>query len=135
MEILDEEFIFSYGTLRDPEVQKKIIGRTITGKADLLKGFSKSTIQLSGKAYPIIAADQKGIIKGMILRVTSEELKKIDKYETTAYRRAKVILESGKEAWVYQKREKKKTKWEIKFPKPRLKSYIICFLSIASSCL
>jgi len=37
------------------------------------------------------------------MKITKSELKKIDKYETDVYKRIKVILKNGKEAWVYIK--------------------------------
>ena len=98
------EIIVSYGTLRDSAVQKEVIGRTVMTEQDFLKGFRKSKIELHGKTYPILINDSKGeIIEVSILVVTPDELKKIDEYETNAYRRTKIILESGKKAWVYQK--------------------------------
>ena len=98
-----KEPIFSYGTLRDPEVQKSVIGRLVEGETDVLVGFKKSKITLQGKFYPIIVEEKDGIIEGVVLLVTSEELERIDEYETSAYRREKVTLRSGKKAWVYQK--------------------------------
>ncbi len=97
------EQIFSYGTLLIPEVQQRIIGRFVSGVPDALPGFSKSTIKVDGKTYPIIS-EGEGTIEGKILSVTSEELAKIDVYES-AYKRAKVVLLSGKEAWVYQSKD------------------------------
>jgi hypothetical protein len=38
-----------------------------------------------------------------MLSVNKTELEKLDEYETSAYIREKVVLNSWKEVWVYQK--------------------------------
>jgi len=100
-----EEKVFTYGTLQKPEVQMKIIGRIINSNPDILKGFRKSTIEVNKNRYPIIIEDGNSNeeIDGKILVVNTEELIKLDKYETKAYQRKKVILKSGISAWAYQK--------------------------------
>lgn len=97
------EEIFTYGTLQDPKVQMKIIGRTIKGIPDGLAGYKKSTITIGNILYPIIIPGGNSVIQGKVIAVTQEELQKIDAYETSAYRRELVTLQSGKEAWVYKK--------------------------------
>ena len=96
-------YLFVYGTLKDPKVQKKIIGRVIDSKPDILVGYKKSTVIIDGVIYPILIRHQNGIIKGEILNLSQLELEKVDLYETDTYRRIKVILKSGVEAWVYVK--------------------------------
>ncbi|HVZ12454.1 MAG TPA: gamma-glutamylcyclotransferase family protein [Patescibacteria group bacterium] len=98
-----EELIFVYGTLRDPKIQMDIIGRLIEGTPDTLLGYEKSTIKLRNIVYPILVPGNNGVIEGEILKVSQEELNKIDEYETDAYRRVKVKLKSGTDAWVYMK--------------------------------
>jgi gamma-glutamylcyclotransferase (GGCT)/AIG2-like uncharacterized protein YtfP len=96
------ELLFVYGTLKEPEVQSRVIGRIIKGIPDTLNGYTKSTITINNNTYPIISQGE-GNVEGLILEVTTEELKKLDEYETSAYKRKKVTLKSGKEAWAYQK--------------------------------
>lgn len=97
------EKLFVYGTLKIPKVQKRVIGRIVEGISDVLEGYKKSAIEIGGKIYPNLnlAADRKGAIKGLVLTLTKEELKKTDEYETSAYKRLKVTLKSGQTAWVY----------------------------------
>ena len=95
--------LFVYGTLRENKVQKEIIGRTVKSTKDLLNGYKKSTIKIEGEYYPILIQSSNSTIEGFVLSVDAEELKKIDEYETNAYKRKRVVLGSGKKAWVYLK--------------------------------
>lgn len=94
--------LFVYGTIKDSEVQKKVIGRVAESQNDSLEGYSKSSIILKGITYSILV---KGVeeIEGVVLQVTEEELKKFDIFETKAYRRVREKLKSGIESWVYVK--------------------------------
>jgi len=94
--------LFVYGTIKDPEVQKKVIGRIAESKEDVLEGYTKSQIVLKDIAYSILEKGE-GEIGGLVLQVSEEELNKFDIFETKAYRRIKEILRSGAEAWVYVK--------------------------------
>ena len=99
------ENLFVYGLLKQPEIQKKVIGRVIEGLEDSLKGYKKSQINLDGEIFQILINSKNpcDFVFGEVLEVSEEELKKIDKYETDAYKRRKVVLSSGKESWVYVK--------------------------------
>lgn len=59
---------------------------------------------VDGETYPGIIPSNEGKIEGLVIEVTDEELKKIDEYETDAYKRVEVKLESGTSPWVYLKR-------------------------------
>ncbi len=98
-----KELLFIYGTLKNPKVQKEVVGRVNKALPDILEGYKKSQVKIHGKTYPIVVPDSASSIGGLVLSVIPEELKIIDKYETDAYRRKRVILKSGKSAWVYQR--------------------------------
>ena len=104
--------LFSYGTLRDPEVQLSVFGRALTAFDDHLPGFEQALelvsdpefVRTSGKSRHAIlrpAAHTVAPIKGMALEVTERELLLADEYEPAGYNRVKVTLASGREAWVY----------------------------------
>ncbi|MFN8372319.1 MAG: gamma-glutamylcyclotransferase family protein [Anaerolineae bacterium] len=97
------EALFVYGTLQLPEVQQVVFGRLINGTHDVLDGYGRSSITLGRETYPIIMEQAGSSVEGMVLDVTAEELARADHYETDAYRRLRVTLRSGKEAWVYGK--------------------------------
>ncbi|MEK7510013.1 MAG: gamma-glutamylcyclotransferase family protein [Patescibacteria group bacterium] len=101
-----QEYLFVYGTLRDAEVQKRVVGRLMPGEPDTLEGYGKSIITLGKRTYPIISPQDGSVIEGEVLTLTLEELEKTDEYETSAYTRQKVTLQSGKTAWVYIKNPK-----------------------------
>jgi len=109
LEVKAMEELFVYGTLREPEVQKDVIGRIIEGVPDSLEGYIKDKIQIEGETYPILVYDphSEEPIDGLVLSITSEELEKIDEYETKAYQREKVTLKSGKKVWVYKSKIQK----------------------------
>lgn len=98
-----KEFLFVYGTLKSLEIQKKIFGRVIPSELDFLGRFKKTKVMIGVEVYPCIVEDDKGSVAGQVLAVDSDELEKVDDYETSFYRRRKVRLKSGREAWVYVK--------------------------------
>jgi tRNA-Thr(GGU) m(6)t(6)A37 methyltransferase TsaA len=106
------ECLFSYGTLQLESVQLATFGRRIAGTADALSGFEQSVVELEdgtavaplGRAqFPIIrfSGRDSDIVRGVVFRVTEDELQRADEYETAAYRRIPVTLRSGARAWVY----------------------------------
>ncbi len=97
------EKLFVYGTLRDPEVQKKVIRRVVSGKTDVLEGFTKGSVLIHEKMYPQIFPQQNSSVEGFVLDITFDDLKPLDEYETDTYARKKVFLRSSIEAWAYQK--------------------------------
>lgn len=105
------ENLFSYGTLRQEEVQLATFGRRLEGRLDRLvehkltmtevrdqnfvaaNGAIQSNVQFSGSA--------SDFIEGIVFALTREELEQADKYEPLDYGRVRVQLESGLDAWVY----------------------------------
>ena len=94
--------LFVYGTLRDSKVQKEAIGREVESENDILEGYTKSKVVLKGITYPILIEGNEEI-EGVVLKVTEDEIKKLDIFETSAYRRVMKKLKSGISAWVYVK--------------------------------
>ncbi|MBO6531787.1 MAG: gamma-glutamylcyclotransferase [Muricauda sp.] len=96
------EYLFSYGTLQDPQVQESVFGRWLNGKTDAVTGFQKMENAVYGR-YPIVAhtGNPKHKVKGMAYEVSAVDLKKADRYETEAYKRELFTLESGAKAWIY----------------------------------
>jgi gamma-glutamylcyclotransferase (GGCT)/AIG2-like uncharacterized protein YtfP len=107
-----KEYIFSYGTLQKEEVQVELFGRILQGSGDVLRGYKASAIEIADESFlskgeqknqqtAIISKDKNDMIKGTVFEITKEELLLADKYEPDGYKRIKVVLESGKEAWIY----------------------------------
>ena len=106
------ELLFSYGTLQKQKVQLELFGRILIGTKDNLKGYQLATIEIhdeevlskSEQRYHLIAipsSNEEDFIEGVALEMSWEEIVRADDYETEDYKRIKVILESGKESWVY----------------------------------
>lgn len=104
--------LFSYGTLQQRDVQLATFGRELTGWADALPGYTRSTlaitdpavIALSGSAlHPIVTptGDPDDSVEGTVLDITRDELGAADDYEAADYVRIATILASGTTAWVY----------------------------------
>jgi hypothetical protein len=105
-------WLFSYGTLQQPEVQLANYGRLLTGTPDALGGYHLAplaisdphVIALSGKAVHTIArssGNPEDRVEGTLFELGEDELTATDAYEVDVYARIEVSLESGKTAWVY----------------------------------
>jgi len=94
--------LFVYGTLQESEVQIAAMGRVAESKEDILLGHARSKVVLKGITYDILVKGKQEI-QGLVLSVTEGELKRLDIFETKAYRRVEAVLKSGMIAWVYVK--------------------------------
>jgi hypothetical protein len=104
--------LFSYGTLRQPEVQLGTYGRLVDAEEDALPGYvlieividDPHVVALSGKSVHTIAqptGDPTDRVAGMVLLLSEAELHATDAYEAAAYARVEAVLESGRRAFVY----------------------------------
>jgi hypothetical protein len=106
------ERLFSYGTLRNADVQLATFGRLLDGAPDAIVGFRQETHEVSdakflargGNRLQLIvvcsgnAADR---VPGSAYMLTASELAAADAYEPQDYRRIETVLASGARAWVY----------------------------------
>jgi hypothetical protein len=104
--------LFSYGTLRQPEVQIGTYGRLVETQEDVLPGHvlteividDPHVVSLSGKKVHTIArptGNQADRVPGVVLFLTEAELYATDAYEADAYTRVEATLASGRLAFVY----------------------------------
>lgn len=90
----------------------KLFGRILNGAKDFLKGYKLSPIEITDESF--ITKGEKKIqatlnrtkndsdfVEGIVFEISDEELLLADDYEPENYRRIKVALQSGKEAWIY----------------------------------
>lgn len=96
------EYLFTYGTLQDKEIQQMVFSRILKGNKDLLKEYTISK-ELVGGLYPTLRSSPKSEkgVPGIVYIISKDELRRVDVYEGDAYLRKKVRLTSGTEAWVY----------------------------------
>jgi gamma-glutamylcyclotransferase (GGCT)/AIG2-like uncharacterized protein YtfP len=106
------ELLFSYGTLRRPDVQRATFGREIDGRPDAIVGYhldyvtitDPHVIATSGSdRHPILKPTDRAdaAVEGMVFEISEADLAAADEYEVDDYRRITVPLRSGGEAWVY----------------------------------
>ncbi|HDR9498596.1 gamma-glutamylcyclotransferase family protein [Burkholderia cepacia] len=106
------EHLFSYGTLQLEPVQLATFGRKLDGREDAMPGYAMTMLKIddpevvatSGKTHhPVVAYTGRpgDRVTGTVFAITREELQHADDYEVDAYRRDRVVLESGVSAWVY----------------------------------
>jgi gamma-glutamylcyclotransferase (GGCT)/AIG2-like uncharacterized protein YtfP len=104
--------LFSYGTLRQADVQSATFGRLLEGSDDALPGYRCSMIEITdpeviatsgANFHPIVepSIDPRDEVAGRVFTITDAELVAADTYEVSDYARISVRLKSGVEAWVY----------------------------------
>jgi gamma-glutamylcyclotransferase (GGCT)/AIG2-like uncharacterized protein YtfP len=98
--------LFSYGTLRDKQVQIATFGRELKGRRDALPGYRRHAVVVRGQRYANLRPGTlNDSLSGIAFEITERELAAADTYEETAgYGRISVKLRSGDQAWVYVKR-------------------------------
>ncbi len=106
------EYLFSYGTLQKNEVQLELFGRLLSGVTDILRGYKLSTIEIqdgnflakgeeTSQLTVVISDDKAARVEGMVFELSREEMLVADRYEPAEYIGVKIVLESGKQAWIY----------------------------------
>jgi gamma-glutamylcyclotransferase (GGCT)/AIG2-like uncharacterized protein YtfP len=104
------ENLFSYGTLRDEDVQRAVFGRPLDSTQDALAGYRLATMRVGhweaaeisgGHLQQTLVPGDGEPVTGAVLHMTEEELRLADSYEPKEYTRIRVRLCSGTEAWVY----------------------------------
>jgi hypothetical protein len=104
--------LFSYGTLRLPQVQLATFGRLLDGYDDVLPGFELAQLQItdavvlatSGQAeHPILrpSASADAAVTGRVFELSADELARADVYEVDDYMRIEAVMASGRRAFVY----------------------------------
>ena len=94
--------LFVYGALTAGETRKDVLGRDVPGVPATLDGYDGSNmVTIENESYSAAEKNIECSIQGLLIEVTSEELEKLDVYETDAYKRKEVELTDGKKAWVY----------------------------------
>jgi Gamma-glutamyl cyclotransferase, AIG2-like len=106
------ELLFSYGTLRQRDVQLSTFGRELDGRPDAIVGYDLDYITISdphviatsgSDRHPILKPTNRAdaAVEGTVFAISQAELAAADEYEVDNYRRIAVPLRSGDQAWVY----------------------------------
>ena len=106
------ERLFSYGTLRQPDVQLENFGRLLEGEADAASGWRLDDIHIADPAVAALSGsewhrimvpsqDPADCVEGMVFALTPDELAAADAYEVSDYARVEIALRSGDRCWAY----------------------------------
>ncbi len=106
------ELLFSYGTLRQPGVQRDVFGTELDGRPDAIVGYDLEYVTITdprviassgSDRHPILKpADRADAeVEGTVYAVSDGQLAAADDYEVDDYERIAVPLRSGDQAWVY----------------------------------
>jgi Gamma-glutamyl cyclotransferase, AIG2-like len=106
--------LFSYGTLRQADVQMASFGRLLAGRPDALPGYKSVMLEITDpdvvatsglKFHPIVieTGNPADEVAGTLFAITEAELTAADTYEVSDYKRVEAVLKSGASAWVYVK--------------------------------
>ena len=106
------ELLFSYGTLRQRDVQLATFGRELDGHDDAIVGYDLDYVTITdphviatsgSDRHPILRPTNRpdAHVDGTVFAVSEAELAAADEYEVDDYRRIAVPLRSGPYAWVY----------------------------------
>lgn len=93
--------LFIYGTLREPAVQQEVFGRALDSRPDHLDGYGLTQITVEGRNYPDLVVEEDAAVKGDVVALSDDELRRADEYETSAYDRRTFVLASGTAAYAY----------------------------------
>jgi gamma-glutamylcyclotransferase (GGCT)/AIG2-like uncharacterized protein YtfP len=106
------ELLFSYGTLRQRDVQLTTFGRELDGRDDAIVGYELDHVTITdphviatsgSDRHPILRPNGRpgAEINGTVFAISEAELAAADQYEVDDYRRVLAPLRSGGQAWVY----------------------------------
>ncbi len=106
------QYLFSYGTLQNEDVQRDVLGKVLPGQADRLPFYDQSVLEVvnggraeaSGTARYLLAhysGRHTDVLQGTAYPVTAADLRRTDKFQGPAYKRIASVLGSGVCAWVY----------------------------------
>lgn len=78
---------FFYGTLRDPEIAREVLGRPLSGcspRSCKLSGYKR--VYAAGATYPGIVLDAEGVVDGlMVTRISPIEASRLSRFEGPEY--------------------------------------------------
>ncbi|MEZ5424621.1 MAG: gamma-glutamylcyclotransferase family protein [Pyrinomonadaceae bacterium] len=106
------ENLFSYGTLQKEKVQIALFGRILQGTRDVLEGYELSPVEIEDESF-LAKGEEKyqstlvptknaaDHVEGTVFELFEAELLLADRYEPENYKRIRVALRSGKDAWIY----------------------------------
>lgn len=117
---MEQQNLFSYGTLQLEEVQLATFGRKLEGRPDVLIGYRLVRITIEDEDFVTKSGSaehrnlqftgvESDFVEGTVYSLTREELEKSDAYEPDGYERVLVRLKSGNNTWIYLNKHQSRT--------------------------
>ncbi|KPH58213.1 MULTISPECIES: gamma-glutamylcyclotransferase family protein [Novosphingobium] len=108
---MSDILLFSYGTLRQHEVQLALFGRLVEGEPDAIPGWRQRMIEITDpeviaksgtRWHPMVeqSTDPQDAVEGTLFRLSEADIAAADAYEVD-YIRKEVRLKSGTLAYIY----------------------------------
>jgi len=98
---LKMESVFVYGNLMDDNVQRLAFGRKVEFVYDVLFDYIKQDVVMGRNRTFTIIPKRGFSVNGAILYLNPEEVSFIEQKQGSQFKKIKVKLNSGKEAWTY----------------------------------
>ncbi|MFS0866918.1 gamma-glutamylcyclotransferase family protein [Microbacterium sp. 179-B 1A2 NHS] len=106
------ERLFVYGALRQRDLQLDTFGRIVESEPGILPGYTASVQGIADGRFtdaggPVVqpvlrrTGDPLDKVPGEVLRLELIELEAADEVQMATFRRTRVRLSDGKDAWVY----------------------------------
>ncbi len=92
--------IFVYGTLKDEQIRKMVLGYDVPAEEDVLENYEVVPHSVF-LIYPTIKKAKGKGTDGYVFDVQEESIPKLDRYESGLYKKIEVILQSGTVALSY----------------------------------
>ncbi|WP_372957723.1 gamma-glutamylcyclotransferase family protein [Marinobacter sp.] len=88
--------VFVFGTLQQPWIRYIVMGRAGESEPATLRGYRKEALD--------IRPEPGATVQGQLIRVSPDELARLDRYERLGirYERVRMVLADGTLAWVYR---------------------------------
>lgn len=102
--------LFSYGTLLDPNVQRRVFGGGVVAEPASLPGHATVDVRITdpeviaasgSRVHPGLARATGQSVEGAVLRLSEEQLAAADTYEVADDARRRVLTSAGRLAWAY----------------------------------
>lgn len=104
--------MFSFGTLRQHDVQISLVGHRVPSTPDAIVGYRVGRVTISDPAaiaasghdiHPALIAtgDPSEVVDGEVLELSEDELAAVQRYEEVSFQRIEVQTRSGRRAWAY----------------------------------
>jgi len=97
------ESLFVFGNLMDDNVQRLAFGRKVDFVYDVLFDYIKQDIIINKNRTFTIIPKRGFSVNGAILYLNPDEVSLIEQKQGSSFKKIKVRLNSGKDAWTYVK--------------------------------